>query len=176
MESSTLFNEMNQPLLEEVETPTALEESMEDEQGSAKSNARHEFLMRMLLSFLLLTQFSMSYSSHQDGTQEVSFGITCCGIAVFLLTAWLYHTIIRDLNYSSMVLLLLPELAVNVCLLLILWGEFSVAFMCLLTASLAFSAAVVLVSLRSVCSHKDDDEQQDEDVVETNALTLCQTV
>ena len=183
----SIYDELDTPLLDQTEvdyddddeivlrevTPSNLDLSQkEQEQDSPKS---HEMLMWSVLAGLMFCQFAMGYMHHQDGTQEVSLWIVCASIGVFLLSAWLYHNTMRE-SCTTMFFLLLPELAVNVMLLLILLGKFSLAFTTLLGASLVFSAVVVLVSFHHVCSNKNDIEQQDEDVVESNALTLCQTV
>lgn len=186
----SVYDELDTPLLDQTEvdyddddeialcevTPSNLDLSQkEQEQDSPKSHGRQEMLMWILLAGLMVCQFAMGYMHHQDGTQEVSLWIVCASIGVFLLSAWLYHNTMRE-GSTTVFLLLLPELAVNAMLLLILLGKFSLAFTTLLGASLVFSAVVVLVSFHHVCSNKNDNEQQEEGVVESNALTLCQTV
>lgn len=137
MESATQVTELKTPLLEPNET-------CGDRAQPRNMPEIYEILMQTLLPVSLFLQFGMAFTMHTEGTASLSWTIVNVSVVLFIITAWLYRHTCADANMKTIVLLLLPEILMDMVLALIYFGLEEMAYVALLLGTLLFSGIVII--------------------------------
>lgn len=177
MDSSSRTAELQTPLLdieerfEENETSsTSVEIDNDDEK-----TCFNELVMMVILPMLLLSQFGMVFLMHSEQTAYLSWRIVNCSILLFALTAALYRNTCKDAKVQTLVLLLLPEIIMDIVLGLIFFDRIGVSYAVLLFGILFLSMFVVVTTISLMCKRRGTQEVDDEES-ESNDLVTCQVV
>jgi hypothetical protein len=96
-----------------------------------------------VLPALLLSQFGMVFWLHDERTAHLSRTIFNLSIGLFVVTAWLYRHACADARVESLLILLLPEILMDVVLGLVLFNQVALGYMVLLGSMLTLSTFVV---------------------------------
>ena len=178
---------------EALKTPLLLDEEVVERDGACRqiqsaddeqeSSCCSDSVLRCILYMLMVLQFGQAFYVKHDLalTTTTSFGMVLLSVLLFALTARLYRFSARDVHVTSpAVVLLLPEIIVNIILCLILVDQSTMAFALLLTSMFVLSIFVVVVSATSLwCGqqqHVDDDDDMEAASQQTLNLTTCHIV
>lgn len=94
---------------------------------------------------LLLIQFGATMYCHaRQGNLDMNWMVVITVVLLFCLVAGIYRQILRQHPWESLVVLLLPELATNVLLALVMMTDLQIAFdvLCVMTAILMLVGAM----------------------------------
>ena len=114
----------------------------------------HEFswteilILWIILPLLLFVQFGLAFYSDPEGCLGLRWSIVSLSIVLYTITAWLYRQACRDCQLSQSLVLLLPEVCMDVVLGLILFDRIVPAFFVLLFGMLFLALFVVVSSVR----------------------------
>jgi len=100
-------------------------------------------------------------------------------LAMFVISSYLYRKVVEEVEVNCLVVVLLPEIVMDVVLAVILANKVVTAYLVLLFSILGFSTIVVLHSLYALWTDKDslkvgeDDTGGYSDVEKDSAIAIC---
>lgn len=144
----------------------------EEDEDEATVTCRDTTILLLLFPLLLMAQFGLIFSNPMlDSSLGVSWSTVNYVIVLFAITSWLYRHTLADLKVSNLLLLVMPEIFLNVVLGLVLWGNAAMGFTGLLSCLFVFGLFVTLSSLRILICSAVYGEADEEPLVdeETNA-------
>jgi hypothetical protein len=119
------------------------EDDDDDEENSFFCCCNEDMIMWIVLPALLLSQFGMAFWMHDERTGHLSWTIVNLSIGLFGVTAWLYRHACADARVETILILLLPEILMDVVLGLVRFNQVALGYMVLLGSMLTLSTFVV---------------------------------
>jgi hypothetical protein len=121
----------------------------------------------IILPGLLLSQFGMAFALHDERTAHLSWHICNFSIFLFCVTGWLFrHACVDARLEQPVVLLLAPEICMDIILALVLFNQVELGFIAMLASMLVLSGFVVVTTAHFLYCRDDDmepDEEEDEE-------------
>ena len=129
------------------------------------------------LHTLLFVQFGMAFSTFPvEATTGLSWSVVNYSIILYVITTTVYRQVAKDWKLAYSAVVLLPEILIDVMLVLILFNKVVTAFLFLLFSVLCLTFLVVVNSTRVLIvtkydtdeSEGDDDLQQPQDELDVS--------
>jgi hypothetical protein len=108
----------------------------------------NSFITWALLPCLLFIQFGMPFYIHDKATASLSWSLVNFVILLYVAAVWIYRQACIDSNIGSIVMLLLPELLMDIVLALILFNRVVLALAALLASTMLLSTFVIFTMIR----------------------------
>jgi hypothetical protein len=180
--SSTLSSDLREPLLEiaipfgltDAEDAVVETSSTNDEVDTALENNPSYmtwfdcFVIWAILPVLLWVDFSMALVIHDKDNDDASsvapainVRLVQVSILLFIVASYMYRKTIQDWRVSHAVLVLMPEILMDLVLLLILFGHLMTAFRSLLCSIFGLSMFVLIYNVRVLCKKEEKAEEGD---------------
>lgn len=150
------------------------EDEVLEEDGDDESSCTESFIMWVILPTLLFSQFGMAFLMHDERTATMSWTIVNLSIALFVITSWLYRHACKDANITTVAIVLLPEIVMDVVLGLVLFNQVALGFMVLLVNMLFLSTFVVIASASFLYCGRKANAVSDKETREE--MYVCQVV
>jgi hypothetical protein len=134
------------------------EESDDDSDDSSQSVLWCDnFVTFVVLPALLFLSFGETfYASSVDAHTGLHWSAVNYSIAMFVVIATLYYRAVQDCKLTCWVVLVLPEILMDIILGLVLSGKVAPAFSLLLSSTLCLAVFVVASSIRMLLYTKGD--------------------
>lgn len=181
MESCCQSTDLRQPLLADAEIDYGIplddeaDESL-DHNNTPEDNYEYndnneqgelptwmeDFIVCFVLPMMLFLQFGMVYWMHLEPASKMqvpSWTLVNVSILQFVVTSWLYRRACQDANISSHALCLLPEILLNVVLVLILCNGVRLGYHVLIVGTLLLAMFVALCTSVLYCRRHKEQEQ-----------------
>lgn len=156
------MNAMEEPLLETAVIHNASDDYVE---AMTRSNDEQDhqpaaitwfdyIIIWIILPVLLLFDFSLAlFIQPGDGTDENTLNIRMVqlSIALFIVASYMYRRTLQEAQELRALFVLMPEIAIDVVLLMILLGQLMLAFQTLLCSIGGLSVVVMAYNVRSIC-------------------------
>ena len=169
---------LSRPVLGDEETLLAMEESIllrdDDDAEEELESSHHPYswcdslVIWLILPGLLWLDFCLAFWTNPESTCNLRFSVVNISFVLFMISACLYRKMMEELETGRVVVVLLPEIAMNVVLALILANKIVAAFLFLLSSILVLSSVVVVYSVCILCAtderhshHCCDDDDDD---------------
>jgi hypothetical protein len=110
------------------------------------------FITLALLPCLLFIQFGMAFYLHDKSTSSLSWPLVNLAIVLYVAAVWIYRQACVDFNIGSLVMLLLPELLMDIVLALVLFNRVVLALATLLSSTMLLSSFVIFTMIRYLLS------------------------
>jgi hypothetical protein len=136
------------------------------ESDDSKSDSIEEdiFFFTFALHALLFLQFGMAFSTFPvEATTGLSWSVVNYSIILFVITTTVYRQVAKDWKPTYSAVVLLPEILIDVMLLLILLNKVVTAFLFLLFSLLCLTFLVVANSIRVLKVRKSDTDESEGD-------------
>jgi len=128
------------------------EQDDEDEDDDSSFTCCDNIIVWIVLPVLLFVQFAMAFKTGGEALRQVlSWSVVNYSIVLFVITSWLYRSACRDCKLRNSILLLLPEIVVDVILGLVLFDKTVLGFMVMLSSMLGLALFVMLTSIHILC-------------------------
>lgn len=138
-----------------------------------KSTWNEKVILWVILPTMLLSQFGMAFLMHDEETATMSWNIVVCSILLFAMTAWLFRSTCEEVGLGKKVLVLLPELLMNVVLALVFFNRADLGLLVLLVGMLCLSVFVIIfTTIFSYLKLKQRQQKAVDD--EQMSLSVCQ--
>lgn len=112
----------------------------------------NSFITWVLLPCLLFIQFGMPFYIHDKATASLSWSLVNFVIVLYVAAVWIYRQACLDSNIGSVIMLLLPELLMDIVLALILFNRVVLALAALLASTMLLSTFVIVTMIRYLSS------------------------
>jgi hypothetical protein len=152
------------------------EESEDDLQSS--SHDEESFFLSFALHVLLFAQFGMTFSASSiEAITGLSWSVVNYSIILYVITTTIYRQAAKDCKLTcSAVVLILPEILMNIMVVLVLFQKVVAAFLVLWVSTLCLAFLVMASSIRVLVVTKsvtdesecDDDLQQPQDELDVS--------
>jgi hypothetical protein len=182
--SSILSNDLREPLLETAvpfgitDAENAVVETSsnndEDDDTALENNPSYMtwfdcFVIWTILPVLLWVDFSMALVIHDkdndaaasSAASAINVRLVQVSILLFIVASYMYRKTIQDWRVSHAVLVLMPEILMDLVLLLILFGHLMTAFRALLCSIFGLSVFVLVYNVRVLCKKEQKTEEGD---------------
>lgn len=120
----------------------------------------------VILPMLLILQFTIGSNNNDNENNTMDLHTVYGIIVLFVITAYLYRSSLNDVSisnpYGMQILVLMPEILMDVILGIVLWKDADTAFMVLLVITLLLSGFVILTTLSVLCRGYKPTEQEEE--------------
>jgi hypothetical protein len=155
-------------------------EESEDSQSSSNDEETC-FLSAFTLHVFLFVQFGMAFStSPVEATTGLSWSVVNYSIILYAIISAIYRQAIKDCKPTCSTVVLLPEILIDIMLLLVLFNKVVAAFLVLLVSILCLAFLVVASGIRVLGLTKyvtgesecDDDLQQPQDELDYEPCKL----
>ena len=135
-----------------IGTSYGKEQDDEGEEDDISFTCCDNIIVCIVLPTLLFVQFAMAFKTGGEALRKVlDWSVVNYSIVLFVITSWLYRSACRDCKIRNSILLLLPEIIVDVILGLVLFDKTAVGFMVMLCSMLALALFVMLTSIHILC-------------------------
>ena len=177
MQYTSQATELSTPLFDEKVVEPTNDENRSEEDLVEPRTCVGELSMGMILCSLLASQFGLAFLMHNGDLADVSLNVVNFGIFLFGITAWLYRNTCEDANVRMIALLLLPEILMDVILLLLFFDLVSTGFLVMLSGMLFLSVFVVVVSCIIMYRKPNLEKEENKELPgEPKILIACQVV
>lgn len=153
----------------------AEDEEQEDEEEESSSTWTEEFIMWVVLPTLLFSQFGMAFLMKDERTANMSCTVVNLSIVLFVITSWLYRHACHDAKVKNILVLLMPEILMDVVLGLVLFNKVALGFMVLLV-SMLFLSTFVVVTTATFLYFERKQQHKPKSLREVKELVACQVV
>jgi hypothetical protein len=142
-----------------LEAPSRPQEEQSEER---RTSCCEWTMMNLAIPTILLLQFGMAFGL-QDAAAEtgIRWTLVIVSILLYVSASYLYRITMTDLQISNLLVVLLPELLMNVTVVLVFFHQVFPAFVLLAASSLFLSLVVVAGTLFLLHQKSDDDEDDD---------------
>lgn len=165
--SDTFSSDLHEPLLESavLYDVSSSESSPSTDANTAADSSMTWFdciIIWTVLPMLLWVDFSMALviqATTDEAATLVSARMVQLSIVLFILASYMYRKTIQEMRVTHVVIVLLPEILMDVILLLILFGKLWMAFRTLLWSVLSLSLVAMFYNIFVLCSKKQHDNE-----------------
>jgi hypothetical protein len=121
-----------------------------------------EVMIFLVLPCLMFSQFGMAFLMHDESTTHLSWSIVNFSIFLYWVTAWLYQHACLDSKIETVLVVLLPEILMDVILVIVWLDQVQVGLFVLLVSVIALSALAFAMTAKELCfsSRKEQQLQQ----------------
>ena len=131
-----------------------------------KDNDDHQLLISdevmifFVLPCLMFSQFGMAFLLHDESTTHLSWSIVNFSIFLYWITAWLYQHACLDSKIETVLVVLLPEILMDVILVIVWLDQVHVGLFVLLVSVIALSTLAFGMTAKELCCSSRRKEQQ----------------
>ena len=127
--------------------PYADFEADEEQEPEAALKRCCDVVMSAMLPLLLAFQFGTCFYFESDAVSGLQWNVCNVAIVLFWVSSCLYRRTLEDLNISTSIVMLAPEIVTNISLGLVCFSAATTAFLTLVVGMLLMSLAVVVGTL-----------------------------
>jgi len=164
--TQTRQQELAEPLLVKSQPQ---EQPEDDESSRFEPSCWDHCILWIVLPILLFVQFGIAYWF--DRNQRLPWGVVNASICLFVVASYLFRRTLTDRasvpflqHERSMMAFLIPEVIMDVLLLLVLLGSVEWAFFCMVGSTVLLSLYVVVQSLCTLYESVFESEEEDDDM------------
>lgn len=153
--------DLHEPLLGTEPSEVEYEEEGDSEEESSFSWC--DIIMAwIILPTLLFIQFYLAFRADSYDTQSLSQPSVYSSILLFVITSCLFRHTCADQKIKSTVILVLPEIVMDVVLLLILVSKTEEAYLTLLLSMFLLSLYVCISCVKALCYNNRKEDELDQ--------------
>lgn len=159
----TYAQELSLPLIETLAheatigaSETASTNSMQPEEPPRRGTVLCSHMMTLLIPLLVLLQFAAAFAVDDETTAGLEWNVICVSTALFTLASYLFQKSLDDMNVTTAIAHLTPELVTLAVVALIFFRLISEAFILMLAGMLFMALTVVVSSVYLLMTEEDD--------------------
>jgi hypothetical protein len=147
---------LTEPLLtNEFASEESASSSLDTEEAVLQFTCWDHLCLLVILPMLLILQFTMGSHDNDSLANNIDLHSVYGIIVLFVITAYLYRSSLNDVSVSNpyllQILVLMPEILMDVILAIVLWKDAATAFLVLLLITLLLSGFVIVTTLSVLC-------------------------
>jgi hypothetical protein len=146
----------------------------DQENGDAHLLFSDEVMIFFFLPCLMFSQFGMAFLMHDESTKHLSWSIVNFSIFLYWVTAWLYQHACQDSKIETLLVVLLPEILMDVILVIVCLDKVPLGLFVLLVSVIGLSTFAFMVTARLLADDMGNDDDDDDNAVPKQQLQEIQ--